>query len=253
MPVAEEEHVSRHGANTIDDARGARGDIVEGLAADDAVAEQRPSGPLLLDLVARLALVRAVVPLDQIGIDDRDVPIPGEHGCLARPLQRAHEHRGECHPASVAARARAPASCPCAVSGMSLRPVCRLMRLHSVSPWRTMTTRCDGSGAPPAPRDRSCLRLRRFSSRARAWRRRHPRAARRPPRSPHRCPARADPPRTLHCSSGASPSRIGSKAMPGLASMPGTLLDDIARAAHQIGKVRVRRHTARVTLSRRVS
>ena len=47
MAVSEEQHVARDGADAFDHPRGARGNVVERLATDDAVAEERPSGPLL--------------------------------------------------------------------------------------------------------------------------------------------------------------------------------------------------------------
>ena len=96
------------------------------------------SSPACVDanLLRRLALIDAVVPLLQPVFDLRHVPIPGDRAGLLRPLHRARKHRRKlpCHsdtpaaPPPVCAHARS-ARYP---SGSYAAP----LRLHSVSPCR---------------------------------------------------------------------------------------------------------------------
>ena len=101
-----------------------------------------------LDLGRGEALVVAVVPLEQVlaqlararpGRTARTFRALAATGSRARPLKLC---AGE-------PRARAPraAARPASVSGMSVRPVWRPSRLHSVSAWRTSST---SARAPPA-------------------------------------------------------------------------------------------------------
>ena len=101
----------------------ARRDVVDRLATDDPVGEQRPSGAALLYLGAGQSLVLAVVPLDEVGIDDRASRVAGELAGLARALQRAHEYRGESEMRELSDASASACSRPSAVSGRSLRPV----------------------------------------------------------------------------------------------------------------------------------
>ncbi len=95
MAVSEDEHVACDGADAFDHPRGASGNLVECLATWRAIAEEDPPRPPLANLVARQSLVVAVVPLHEVGIDDRACIEAGKGTGLARTLQRAHEHRGE--------------------------------------------------------------------------------------------------------------------------------------------------------------
>ena len=60
------------GADAAHDAVGAGGDLLGRFAAGAAVAKQLPIGILLMDFGGAEAFVLAVVPFDEIGIDDGD-------------------------------------------------------------------------------------------------------------------------------------------------------------------------------------
>src|ERR1700690_3839534 len=96
VAVAEEQHVAVDGLHTRDHALRTDRDIVDRLTAHNAVAKERPSRPLLLDLSTGPPLKLAVVPLDEIRIDHRAVRKAGELARLARPAQRTHKHGREC-------------------------------------------------------------------------------------------------------------------------------------------------------------
>ena len=48
-----------------------------------------------MDLLARQPLTLAVIPLDEIRVDNCSIREAGDLAGLSRPLQRADEHRGE--------------------------------------------------------------------------------------------------------------------------------------------------------------
>ena len=87
MAVAEQQHVPVDERTRVITRSRAGCDVVDRLAADDPVGEQRPSGPPLLNLGAGQSLVLAVVPLDEIRIDDRTIREAGEVAGLSRALQ----------------------------------------------------------------------------------------------------------------------------------------------------------------------
>src|SRR5450631_520628 len=91
VAVAEEQHVTLDGPNSRDHPLRARCDVADRLATDDAVAEQRPSRPALLDLGAGHALVFAVVPLDQVGLHHGAIRESGQLAGFAGALRRTHE------------------------------------------------------------------------------------------------------------------------------------------------------------------
>ena len=124
-----------------DHAVGARAHVGRALAAGAAVAPQVPvrarargsrpsSGPR-----SRRSPTRA----------GPRAPAPRRRARTARTF-RARAAAGSTstsakrHAAQPRRAARAATSRPCSVSGMSVRPVCRPLRLHSVSAWRTSTT-----------------------------------------------------------------------------------------------------------------
>ena len=95
---------------------------------------------VLPDGRGRPALVVAVVPLGQVGVDLGRRQIPASSAVRVardRGLTRTSE---KVHPVRRGARAAACPS-PWGVSGMSVRPVWRRSRLQAVSPWRMRTTR----------------------------------------------------------------------------------------------------------------
>ena len=69
VAVAEQQDAAAGLPQAGDDAVGAVADVGDRLASGAAVAEQVPAGPLLADLGGPPALVRAVVPLGQVGDD----------------------------------------------------------------------------------------------------------------------------------------------------------------------------------------
>jgi len=74
-----------------EEAVGPIGHVARRFAAGAAVAEQLPARSLLQDVGGRPALIAAVVPLHQIGIDDRAGPEAGQR----TRLRGAHQGAGD--------------------------------------------------------------------------------------------------------------------------------------------------------------
>src|SRR5262249_51638991 len=92
VTAREQEHVTPKGARALDHPGGPRADLLGCRAPGTAIAEELPVWTLRTDLCGATALVLAVVPLDQLGIDLRN---RGEAGQLTRPgrsLQGTGEH-----------------------------------------------------------------------------------------------------------------------------------------------------------------
>src|ERR1035438_6856995 len=86
----------------LDDATGARGHLLDGLAMRH---RRRPDGPArhaLLDLRAGTPFVSAVVPFAQIRLDLGHAAIARQLAGFVRALQRAGQHQGEGPPREVA-------------------------------------------------------------------------------------------------------------------------------------------------------
>src|SRR5919198_1363441 len=77
---------------------GPDGQIVQGLAAGEAALPRRPARPLLPDVGGGEAVVGAVVPLHQIGLEFGLVAVAGQPGGLQRPFQRADQDESEPFP-----------------------------------------------------------------------------------------------------------------------------------------------------------
>ena len=133
--MAEEQDVARQRAEPLHHPVGAGADSRDRLAARAAVTEQIPAGPLAADLVGAPAFVIAVIPLGQVR--DGHGPV-AEARQLARPprsLQWADEDPIEDQATEPLAQApRVVLTAP--VRRRSVRPVCRRVTVHSVSPCR---------------------------------------------------------------------------------------------------------------------
>src|SRR6185312_12159543 len=95
MAVREQQHVTVEAAKTRDKAIGASAYRIERFATGTAIAEEKPARPLLADVCRALALVLAVIPLDQIAIDLGIRTEAGQVAGALRALQRAGQHPGE--------------------------------------------------------------------------------------------------------------------------------------------------------------
>jgi hypothetical protein len=116
---------------TLDDAVGARADLVRGLAPRVAVAPEVPAGPLLADLRRGESFVLAVVELPEVFVASWAVSRARRMGLVSTSANSRPARRS---PSARAARS------PSGVSSTSVRLVCLPLALHSVSPWRTRKT-----------------------------------------------------------------------------------------------------------------
>src|SRR4051794_8997647 len=91
VPVRDEHDVAAGVDRPLERAVGALADVVDGLTAGEAVAPDLPVRALGADLLRRLALDVAVVPLHQVVVELRAVAEAGELGGLARALERGDE------------------------------------------------------------------------------------------------------------------------------------------------------------------
>ena len=96
VAAGEDEHVALDGAlaraDFRHDAIGPSGDVARRLSAGAAVAEEEPVGPLGVNLLRPQPLVLAVVPLDEVGIDDGRGAEAGQFAGLPGPPERTGEH-----------------------------------------------------------------------------------------------------------------------------------------------------------------
>ena len=74
----------------------ARTHLFRRLAARASIPEDQPARRHLVDLLGRQSLVLAVVPLDQVGVDDGLVAQARQFAGLSRPLHRAAENKRKC-------------------------------------------------------------------------------------------------------------------------------------------------------------
>src|SRR5262249_41078613 len=93
---------------------GSSPDLVRRLSSRAAVTEQIPVRTLGMDLRAGTAFVRAIIPFEEVGLDDGGGPEAGQLARSARSLQGAREHRRELQSVEPLAE---PASLRLAVRG----------------------------------------------------------------------------------------------------------------------------------------
>ena len=98
-----------------------------------SVSEDQPARCRLVDLLRRQTLVLAVIPLDQVAVDNDRVTETDQFASLARPLHRAAEDERNDLPASTG-QILSASRLPFSVNGISVVPVCCPLRLHCVSP-----------------------------------------------------------------------------------------------------------------------
>ena len=148
VAVAEEQGVAgdvgRQAAR--DDPVGAGPDLVDGLAARPRPGPDRPVGVLVADVGGQPALERAVVPLHQVRVGFRLRAEAGEAGRVGGAGEGTGQDEAERMAVEPAAERLGLRRARSSVSGMSVRPVWRPRRAHSVSPWRTSQT-CRSTGA----------------------------------------------------------------------------------------------------------
>src|SRR5208282_2480355 len=95
MPARKNQHVAFDRAHPAHDAIGPRADLARRLSSGTAVTEELPVRALGMDLSRAAALILAVIPFDQVGIDLSRVAkarqLTGPH----RALQGAGEDLGK--------------------------------------------------------------------------------------------------------------------------------------------------------------
>ena len=96
MAVGETERDAVDRPCPLDHAIDARRNRADELTAGRALGPDRPVRSVGPDLERRPALVVAVVPLDEVGIDPDAVGEPGKSRRVQRPRERARDDRGEC-------------------------------------------------------------------------------------------------------------------------------------------------------------
>src|SRR5215470_10395726 len=92
MSMREQRDVTLDSTRPGDDPIGSRSDLLRRFTTRAPIPEDEPARRLSVDLLGRQALVLAVVPLDEVGLDDRTGRDAGQLTGFARPLQRADEH-----------------------------------------------------------------------------------------------------------------------------------------------------------------
>src|SRR5208282_869265 len=95
MPARKNQHVAFDRAHSAHDAVGPRADLARRLSSGAAVTEQLPVRALHMDLSGAAALILAIVPLDQVGIDLGRTAKPGQLAGSPRALQGAGEDLGK--------------------------------------------------------------------------------------------------------------------------------------------------------------
>ena len=103
--MGEDRDVTGRADDGPDHAVRPRRDLLRRFAPRAPVAEYEPTGSQRLDPGLGQALVRSVVPLRQVGIDDGHAPEAGELAGLARTHARAHEDARERSPGEQRAQA----------------------------------------------------------------------------------------------------------------------------------------------------
>src|SRR5262249_20087684 len=98
VAAREDQHVAIDGADLRHHPVGPGPDLRGGLAVGAAVSEEVPIRALGVDVLARAALVAPVVPLEEVGIDLRDVSEARALTSVRCPLQRAREDAAEALP-----------------------------------------------------------------------------------------------------------------------------------------------------------
>jgi len=97
IAVPKEKDVATAAAQPVDHTIGARSNVGSGFALRAAIFEQTPCRVIRTNLGRSSSLVLAVVPLGQIGIDDRDRAEAGKFTRPPCPLKRTGEHVVEPH------------------------------------------------------------------------------------------------------------------------------------------------------------
>ena len=103
MAVGEERDIARHGQRAGDGSAGAGGHLGGGFAVGHAVRPQRPRRAAGLDLRRGEPFVIAVIPLAEVGIDQR-VWVAGKTAGFAGALQRGYQDESELASLQVAAQ-----------------------------------------------------------------------------------------------------------------------------------------------------
>src|SRR5207244_198608 len=98
VSTREQQRVAVDGAHAADHAVGSGPDLIGRLPVRGAIAEQLPVRALGMDLGARATLVRAVIPLHEVGLDLRRGAEAGELTCSDSSPKGAREHRRERQP-----------------------------------------------------------------------------------------------------------------------------------------------------------
>ena len=142
VPVREQQDIAIGGLGPGEDPIRPCADLLGGLAVGPRARPDRPIRVRLADGRCQQALEGAVVPFGQVGLDRRASAKPARRAvslARTRGLVRTRANGGR--PSTSWVRSRSPSatawSRPTSVSGMSVRPVCRPSRAHSVWPWRT--------------------------------------------------------------------------------------------------------------------
>ena len=92
MRARKYQDVALDGANALNYPVGPRRHLVRSFASRAAVAEQEPARTLGEDIGGAAALILAVVPFGQVGIDFGQTAEPGQLGGPPRALRRAGEY-----------------------------------------------------------------------------------------------------------------------------------------------------------------
>jgi hypothetical protein len=95
MPARKYEYISLSCSSAIYDAVRPSTDVLNCLASWAAIAKKLPTGALNLNIRSAPALVVAVVPFDEIGIDFHGISKASQFARPHRSLQRTGEYRGK--------------------------------------------------------------------------------------------------------------------------------------------------------------
>jgi hyperosmotically inducible protein len=99
MSMGEERHIAFRRDRPRNYGAGTLGHLLDGFPTRYTVPEQRPTWALAPDIGSRAALIRPVIPFDEIGFDLCDGAEAGEFARPAGTLQRAGENQAELVPA----------------------------------------------------------------------------------------------------------------------------------------------------------
>ena len=91
VSVREQQNIAAEGARACDNPIDPCANLLRRFATRAAVLEDQPARPYLVDLFGGLALVLAVIPLGEVGVDRHILAKTRQFARLARPLHRAAE------------------------------------------------------------------------------------------------------------------------------------------------------------------